>query len=244
MILLLHKRQILSSALFLILLGGMTAILWKGGRQTAQVFFATGGEAPVVVIDAGHGGVDGGAVAADGTVESGINLEIARRVDALMRFTGQKTQMTRTEDISIYSEGSDSIREKKVSDLHNRVALVNGMSCAVLISIHQNSLPSSPSVHGAQVFYNAAAGGDVVAKSIQASLNDSVNRDNPKTAKQGGANIYLLKETTAPAVIVECGFLSNRGETDLLKDPSYQLKLAVSVTAGYLAADPAREEHS
>lgn len=102
----------------------------------------------MIVIDAGHGGEDGGAVAADGTVESGINLAIAQDLDALLRFLGCETRMTRTEDAAIYSDGARTLREKKASDLKNRVALVNETPNAVLLSIHQNSLPASRRVHG------------------------------------------------------------------------------------------------
>ena len=101
---------------------------------------------PVLIIDPGHGGEDGGAVANDGTAESGINLSVALMVEDLARLAGWDTVMTRREDISIHDEGSETIREKKNSDLRNRVALCNSVEGGILISIHQNSLPSVPSV--------------------------------------------------------------------------------------------------
>ena len=109
-------------------------------REARPVFRPEGiPETPVIVIDAGHGGEDGGAVAADGTVESGINLAIAQDLDALLRFLGCETRMTRTEDAAIYSDGARTLREKKASDLKNRVALVNETPNAVLLSIHQTA---------------------------------------------------------------------------------------------------------
>ena len=133
-------------------------MLWHGSAAFTAAF-APAAEAPVtVVVDAGHGGEDGGAVAADGTVESGLNLAIARRVRDLLTFAGVPTAVTRDGEDAIYDPGSATLREKKVSDLHNRVELVNAIPGAVLLSIHQNSLPSSPSTQGAQVFWNGRRG--------------------------------------------------------------------------------------
>ena len=188
----------------------------------------------VIVIDAGHGGEDGGAVAADGTVESGINLAIAQDLDALLRFLGCETRMTRTEDAAIYSDGARTLREKKASDLKNRVALVNETPNAVLLSIHQNSLPSSKRTHGAQVFYRKEEGSAALANAVQRALNETVNLENEKAEKAIDPSIYLMKSVTAPAILIECGFLSNEGETALLKSADYQQKLAVVITSGLL----------
>ena len=191
----------------------------------------------VLIIDAGHGGEDGGAVAADGTVESGLNLAIARRVRDLLTFAGVPTTVTREGDAAIYDPGSATLREKKVSDLHNRVALVNELPGAVLLSIHQNSLPSSPSTRGAQVFWNRQEGAEELASSIQESLNGAVNAGNGKNAKAIDSTIYLMKNVQCPAILVECGFLSNRTETGQLLTGGYQLKLAVCIAAGFLQHD-------
>jgi len=186
-----------------------------------------------VVIDPGHGGEDGGAVSADGTGESQLNLEVSLRLNDLLRFIGQRTQMTRTEDISIHTEG-DTIRARKASDIRNRVSLVNSTPNAVLLSIHQNSLPSSPVTHGAQVFWNRQEGGEVLANVLQDALNQSINPGNEKHPKPIPATIYLMKHVTAPAALVECGFLSNQAETALLRHPAYQTKLAMAIAAGFL----------
>ena len=191
----------------------------------------------VWIIDAGHGGEDGGAVAADGTKESEINLAVARRVEALLRFLGERTRMTRTTDASIHSPEASSLRQKKRSDLENRVAIVNETQNAVLVSIHQNSLPSSRQPHGAHVFFGRVEPGELLAESIQTALNISCNAGNEKSKKMIDASIFLLKNVTAPAILIECGFLSNAEETQLLKTEAYQQKLAVTIAAGLMNTD-------
>lgn len=188
----------------------------------------------MVIIDAGHGGEDGGAVSIDGTVvESQLNLSVALLVNDLMRFSGQPTTMTRSEDVSIHTEG-DTIRARKASDIRNRVALVNKAGNAVLLSIHQNSLPSSPVTRGAQVFWNRQAGAESLAKVVQDALNPVINPENPKHPRPISDSIYLMKHAAVPAILIECGFLSNREDTAKLQDPAYQIKLAAAITSGYL----------
>lgn len=194
-----------------------------------------GGEALTVVIDAGHGGEDGGAVAADGTVESTINLAVAKDLEALLRLLGYETKMTRTEDTAIYSDGAETLREKKASDLKNRVRLVNETPNAVLLSIHQNSLPTSRRVRGAQAFYTRMDGSEALAEAIQSALNASVNAGNEKSKKPIDASVYLMKHVERPAVLIECGFLSNAEETEKLREERYQRRLAVTVAAGFLS---------
>lgn len=197
--------------------------------------FSVQEEAPItVIVDPGHGGEDGGAVSGDGIQESHLNLEISLRLNELLRFAGQQTIMTRREDRSICDEGLDTIRARKASDLRNRVKLVNDTENAVLISVHQNSLPSSTVTHGAQVFWNTQPGGQELAVCIQNVLNETVNSGNEKKPKEIPSTIYLTKHAQAPSVVVECGFLSNSAETIQLQQPAYQTKLALSVAAGYL----------
>ena len=190
----------------------------------------------VWVIDPGHGGEDGGAVAADGTVESGVNLDIALRLRDILRFCGCRCVMTREEDVSIYSPGCETLRQKKVSDLQNRVALVNAQEGAILVSIHQNCLPSAPAVHGAQVFYNRGEGAEALALPVQEALNQAANPERGKAPVRISDSIYLTKNVTAPAVLVECGFLSNPEETERLQTPDYQRTLAAAMAAGLLRA--------
>ena len=190
-------------------------------------------EPTVYVLDAGHGGEDGGALSAAGDKESDVNLAITLRLDALLRLLGKKTVLTRDADVSIYTDGADTLRQKKVSDLRNRVALVNAIPNAVLISVHQNSLPGVPSVRGAQAFYNTVEPSGQLAQSVQAALNQSINTGE-KSEKQIDKTIYLMKNVTCPAVLIECGFLSNADEAARLQTPEHQKKLAAAIAAGIL----------
>ena len=225
------KDLLLGSALILSL--GVYALFSLLPASVATLAPAGAGEERTIVIDAGHGGEDGGAVSADGVIESGINLAVAQDLDALLTLLGEDTVMTRTEDISVYSEGAQTLRQKKRSDLENRVALVNGTPNAVLLSIHQNSLPQSTRTHGAQVFFGGVAGSETLAQSVQTALNAAIN-DGDKEAKRISSDVFLMKNVTVPAVLVECGFLSNREETAKLQQPDYQTKLAVVIAAGFL----------
>ena len=242
MFLVLHRRCLGLGALLLLFLGLFAHVLWRGAA--ISVFEETGGAAagPVVVIDPGHGGEDGGAVAEDGTVESQINLAVARRLRELLFLAGVPTRMTRETDISIHEEGAETLREKKVSDIRRRVALINAIPDAVVISIHQNSLPKARSVRGAQVFYNARPGSDRLAAAIQAPLNAAVNGpENEKQAREIDSSVYLMKHAACPAVLVECGFLSNPEEVRQLREEGYQLRLAAVIAAGCLSGRTAEE---
>ncbi len=185
----------------------------------------------VVIIDPGHGGPDGGAVSPDGIQESNINLALAFRVRDLLALMGQGSQMTRTEDISVHTPGAE---RWKASDLQNRAAMVNETKEGVLLSIHQNSLPSSPITHGAQVFYNTTPRAEQISAAIQQSLNETINIGNEKHMKPAPKGIYLMKHISAPGILVECGFLSNASETQALQTTAHQIKLASAITIGFL----------
>ena len=229
------KWTILYILCLVLLFAGFAAILWQGSAaQASKNLVLREGKGAVLVIDPGHGGEDGGAVAADGTVESWINLAVALQIDEIAQLLG--VEMTRREDISIYSEGAETLRQKKVSDLKNRVEQINGVENGVLLSIHQNSMPTAPGVHGAQAFYNRVEGSEEMAFAVQEALNHALNgTENAKTAKRIGDDIYLMKNVTVPAVLVECGFLSNAQETMQLNTQEYQTKLAVTILSAALA---------
>lgn len=214
----------------LLLFAGFAAILWQGSAVNASKNLALpdGSEGCVLVIDPGHGGFDGGALADDGTVEAQINLAIGLQIEEIARLVGTETALTRREDAALDSPDAGTVRQRKISDLKNRAAFVNGIQNGILVSIHQNSLPEVRSVHGAQAFFNGA--GEAMALSVQDVLNTVVN-DRPKEAKPAGSSIYLLNSVAAPAVLVECGFLSNQQETDLLKTQAHQTRLALTVFA-------------
>ena len=223
--------------MFVLLLVLGAGALFALPRAVVPVLAPAREERAVFVIDAGHGGEDGGAVSQGGVVESGINLAIAQRLDALLTFLGEETEMTRTEDVSIYSDGAETLRQKKVSDLKNRVEIVNGTPHALLVSIHQNSMPTAPRVRGAQVFYNAVEPGEALARQVQASLNAAVNKGGAKQHKPIAPTIYLMKHVNCPAILVECGFLSNAEETELLCSDAYQMRLAAAIAAGLLGTE-------
>ena len=199
-----------------------------------QAFSAVEKPPVTVVIDPGHGGEDGGAVSSDGVQESHINLAVSKQLRDLLCLAGVQTVMTREEDVTICDEGLGTIRARKASDIRNRVAIVNGTENAVLLSIHQNSLPSSTVTHGAQVFWNQQEGAKELAEAIQTSLNGAINVGNEKHTKQIPPTVYLMKHVTVPAVLVECGFLTNQEETRRLQDETHQRTLAISIAAGYL----------
>lgn len=231
-LLLIRKRTIFCSLGVLCFFAVFSAIMWAGSLRTpTPVFLPSGGAPMIVVIDPGHGGEDGGAVSRNGVEESDINLSVAQKVDGCLRFAGIPTVMIRRSDVMVCDPGLSAMRERKVSDIHNRAAMVNDTPNAVLLSVHQNSLPSSTGTHGAQAFWNEKA--ELWALGTQELLNGCIN-DRPKATRRIPKNIYLMNHVAVPALLVECGFLSNPQETELLQTQTHQMKLAAAMTAGYL----------
>ncbi len=191
-------------------------------------------EQNLIAIDAGHGGGDGGAVAKDGTTESSLNLQIAQKLEGIFCFLGCPTVMTRSGEESLADGDADTLRQQKVSDLKNRVELIESSGSHVLISIHQNSLPGHPEVHGAQTFYNTVSWAGELAAAVQYGLNGTVNLRNEKICKPISDDIYLMKNVKCPAILVECGFMSNSSEVRLLQSEGYQKQLAAAIAAAYL----------
>ncbi len=188
----------------------------------------------VVIIDAGHGSPDGGAISNSGIMEKDINLAIAQKLQALLEQTGSVAVITRADDNSIHDPGKTTIRAKKNSDLKNRKKIMEESQADVFISIHLNKFEQSQ-YYGAQVFY--AAGTEqskVLAEMIQKELIQTIDNGNTRKAKPAANNIYLLRDAVIPAVIVECGFLSNPEEERLLQTDQYQKKLAWSIYIGLM----------
>lgn len=186
----------------------------------------------VFIIDAGHGGIDGGAVGADGTNEKDINLSVALKLRDMMNALGFNTLTTRTEDIMTCDRGLTTIREKKVSDIHNRLNLIENTENAVFISIHQNSYESKTST-GTQVFYSGKnPESEKLARSVQTKTAEILQKDNKRKIKKAGTSIYLLYHTTKPAVMVECGFITNESECEKLKDEKYQNEISFAIICG------------
>ena len=186
-----------------------------------------------LIIDPGHGGEDGGAVSVSGKSESQINLAIALELDQLMGFYGVPTVMTRSTDVSIHDPEASTLREKKVSDLHNRVARIEETEHAVLLSVHQNTFPDGK-YHGAQVFYSNGELSQPLAQLTQETLRDALDPGNTREAKPIPDSVYLMNHITCPAILVECGFLSNAEEDLLLQSGAYQTKLASALAASWL----------
>lgn len=185
-----------------------------------------------VIIDAGHGGPDGGTSAADGTLEKHLNLEIAHKLNEILQSMGIKTIMVRTEDVSIHDDSASTIRQKKISDLRNRLNIINNTENVIFVSIHQNHFSSSK-YSGSQVFYSKNnPDSKNLAESIRQSVISYLQKDNTREIKKSGSEIYLLNNAQAPAVMVECGFLSNYNDTQNLKDEKYQQKIAFTIAIG------------
>lgn len=181
-----------------------------------------------IVIDAGHGGEDGGAVSCTGKQESAYNLEIAIKMDDLLHLLGRDTRMIRKTDTSVYTNG-ETIAQKKISDLKERVRICNQKSGNVLLSIHQNQFTDSR-YRGAQVFYAVTSGSQTLAKELQDAFVSTVNSGSHRECKQGNG-IYLLEKIRVPGVLVECGFLSNPAEESWLASSEYQKKLCVIIAS-------------
>lgn len=184
---------------------------------------------PHLIIDAGHGGFDGGAVGSDGVFEKDINLEIALRLEQLARLSGFEVTMIRTDDRAVNDEGLTGISRKKVSDIHNRLAVTEEHPEAIFISIHQNKYTSA-SIWGAQVFYGTKNdGSEQLARVIQQTLRTELQPDNKREIKPAEKNLYILSHARCPAVLVECGFLSNPDECQKLENETYQQELAFCI---------------
>ena len=187
-----------------------------------------------VIIDAGHGGVDGGATSCTGKLESAYNLEIALRLNDLMHLLGVHTKMVRTTDISVYTQG-ETIAAKKISDLKERVRMVNEIENGVLVSIHQNTFSDSQ-YSGAQVFYGPKGEGQQLASKLQSTLVETVNPGSNRKSKPADG-VYLMEHIETTGVLIECGFLSNTAEEAKLRSEVYQKQLCcviASVVSNYL----------
>lgn len=184
---------------------------------------------PVFIIDAGHGGEDGGTVSCTGVYESKLNLQIAQRLGSLLHLLGREAVLTRTTSAALSTQGS-TIAARKLSDLKNRVALAEKIPAGILVSIHQNQFPD-PRYSGPQVFFGRQPGSRELAIFLQQALNDGLALQKGRAAKAAG-QVYLLQKVPRAAVLLECGFLSNPREEALLRSCSYQLRLcAVAATA-------------
>lgn len=226
-----RKESLLSCILsLLLLLSALVLMREAAAYYTLSTAVSSPAKSFTVVIDSGHGGMDPGNVADDGTEEKGLNLAIAAKLQSFLEANDITVIMTRTDDSGLYAENSSS---KKVEDMKNRVALMEEASPDLVVSIHQNSYSDS-SIKGAQVFYyTTSAKSQALAEVLQASLVKRLDPDNTRQAKVNDT-YYLLKKTSVPIVIAECGFMSNPEELTLLKDEDYQTKVAWALYMGIM----------
>ena len=216
--------------LVLLLIGVL--VFWPSGG--IRNVFSAAEPLETLVIDAGQGGFDGGAVGAGGVNEQGINLRIAKHTEALAGFFGIPTVMTRSDENALGFIDGRPIRENKVSDIHERQRIAEETENPVFLSIHLNKFEQTQ-YHGAQVFYSRNnPRSKQLAEALQAALIEGSDPSNHRQAKQAANTIYLMKKLECPAVIAECGFLSNPAEAERLQQEEYQKQLAVCIIGGYL----------
>ena len=229
-----HEKKWISSYAVIL---GLTLLITCWSSHAVTVFSEN---APIkrrntIVIDPGHGGIDGGATSCTGILESRFNLEISLRLNDLFHFLGYQTKMIRTEDISVYREG-DTVARKKISDLKERVRMAAETENPVLLSIHQNYFPDG-CYSGAQVFYAKTEGSKGLAAELQRGFVKYLNPGSRRQEKKS-SGIYLMEHISCPAILIECGFLSNPEEEAKLRDKNYQQKLCcviVSVVSSSLS---------
>lgn len=227
---------ILSILLFSLALSGAIS---KRNDDTSSVILPKNDDF-VVVIDAGHGGEDAGAVADDGTLEKSLNLEISRILFALCELNKTNAVMTRDEDTllyDMYDDLEDYTGQKKLYDLKNRVRLTKEHEGAVFVSIHMNKFPLEK-YYGTQVYYSGASPkSEPLARQIQDRARLYLQNENERKIKRAGTEIYVLSALDCPAVLVECGFLSNQEELLRLKTDSYRAKLALTIFSAVVSRE-------
>ena len=186
----------------------------------------------VIVIDAGHGLPDSGASSFDGTTEQAINLKLALKLQKIIEQSGARVILTRSDENGIYSTDSTSIRNKKVSDIKNRVEIANGSDADIVVSIHLNKFSGSSEYKGWQTFYQKGKKeSSNLANKIQENLNNNIEENNNRKVLPL-TNVYIMDNIEIPTVIVECGFLSNKEDTENLKKEEYQNKLVWGIYLG------------
>lgn len=224
-----------------VLLAAAGAFLWAAdgvhGSVTQSV--STLESAPVIVIDPGHGGEDGGAVGADGTLEKDLNLSVAETLAELLRTAGFDVRMTRTDDrmlYDLYGDQTEYSGKKKTFDLKNRLRFAREENAALFVSVHMNLFPQ-PQYSGLQVYYAKTEGSRAAADAVQSYARQYLQPQNTRQTKQASSSIYLLHRADRPAILIECGFLSNEAELSHLRDETYRRQLALviacAISAGF-----------
>lgn len=219
--------------LFLVIMVSAVSVYFYTSDKVALAASLSAQSQKTVIIDAGHGGFDGGAVASDGTVEKNINLNISLTLAKLLKQNGFCVIMTRETDTSTEDSTLSEIASKKRSDLKNRLQLMKDNPQAVFVSIHLNKFTTS-AAFGSQVFYSDSEQARMLGECIQRSIVGLIQHDNMRVNKKATSSTYLLYKATVPAVLVECGFLSNANELEKLKQKDYQDQMAFSIYCGIM----------
>lgn len=215
------------------------SVVWLGGEYGLPTFLSHGDNDYTVVLDPGHGGIDGGAQSAEGLVEGDVTIRIARRVEELLRLSGVDVVLTRQEGEALHDPEAPTLKSKKMSDLKKRVELTRAHPEALMVSIHLNAF-RDPKERGAQVFYK---GGDPESRRLgetgQTAMVEVLDPENRRVAKEIPTTVYLMRNIDNTAALFECGFLSNPEEAAMLGTEEYQQKVAFAVWLAvmrYLAA--------
>lgn len=190
-------------------------------------------EKPVIVLDAGHGGLDSGAVGVTGVLEKDINLSIVLMLKDMFEMSGFRVVLTRSEDISIYSPGVEGIRDQKLSDMDNRLAIIQSYPDSIFLCVHQNNF-TDPQYFGAQMFYNNNNPDNRTLATIMQNRFRELRPENDREIKLSGNELFLLKSNPNPSLMIECGFLSNPEEEQLLSNREFQQKVAFTIYSGTL----------
>lgn len=220
-----NRRLILSLILILCSSASILFINYEIATNT----FTFQKENKIILIDPGHGGIDGGAVSKNGTIEKNINLQISKKIKTALTNLGYQAIMTREEDIGLY-ESSGTIRNKKIQDLNNRIKMINLSGANVFISVHMNIFPEGK-YYGAQVWYSSREESKALAHTIQEGLKADMDNGNKRVEKAANNSYKILRESDIVSVLVECGFLSNYKEEQLLQNEEYQNKIAISIAS-------------
>ena len=225
------RKKVLTVSLALVLVLFLSGVAKEKIFKTKETFLPISGK--TIIIDAGHGSPDGGAVGNSGVLEKDLNLSVAKILQKFFESNGTQVLLTRSDDNGIYESGG-SIKNKKVSDIKNREEFIKNSDAQIFISIHMNKFTDSK-YSGPQVFYSKNNEmSEVLANCIQKSMIAALNPKSKREVKSADSSIYLLSHTDIPAVLIECGFLSNAEEEKMLQDEKYQRQLAWSVYCGII----------
>ncbi len=235
----LPRRYVCDFLFFSLLLAVCSGVFLAAAHNIEKIAARTAAEAdavsrPVIVLDAGHGGEDGGASGADGTTEKDLNLAVTKSVASILSAVGYDVRLTRTDDrllYDMYDDLTDYTGHKKTYDLRNRLRFAKEADAALLVSIHMNKFAEAQ-YKGLQVYYSPAHDTSrTVADLVQKYTKLYLQPDNTRETKRADSAIYLLARSEMPAVMIECGFLSNAEELAALKSPAYQKQLALTIAA-------------